>query len=324
MLASYFIEISDRAQFDKLAELSSHLTSDQLESDFKQGFFTGYLIYDSSDRVLSYVILTKGYSTWQHRMLYISDLWFNPTLNQDEICTILASTRDFLFTKLRKLDVMRLQINLEFTEENEFLKNWFLTDKAVNLTVQEGWHVLELNEHSMLKFMDLKTKYNESEFRMAKVQEMNLYANAIRDLIRELAEFESMVDQVDTRSDKLVRDYANDENKFYDSVVVLDNRTQELVGYALYFLSYDLKRGRGCYMEDLYIKEKFRKQGLGIALWREVIADCVQNYKTCSMRWSVLDWNKSAIEFYYKFGSVDLTVLNKLNFVRYTTDRIYS
>jgi hypothetical protein len=326
MLVANFVEICERVHFEKLAALTRHLTADQLEADFKQDFFRGYFcvknLADSLDSVHAYSIVTKGYSTWQHRMHYIQNLWFSSSLSQSEIAATLASIRDFLFPNARKLDVQRIQINMEVNEQNEFLTNWFMSDHAVNLTVKEGWHVFEMSESNMLKFIDMKSKYNETEFRMVKVEEMSLYADAIRDLIREIAVFENMLDQFETNSEKLVRDYANDENKFYHCVLCLD-KADNVIGYALYFLSYHLQRGRGCYLEDLYISEKYRSQGLGMKMWRYMVRDCLVNFNVKFMQWSVLDWNKSAIDIYTNFNGVNLTELNKINFIRYTTSRIY-
>ena len=51
-----------------------------------------------------------------------------------------------------------------------------------------------------------------------------------------------------------------------------------MIGYAVYYFNYEMERGRGCYLEDLYIQEKYRRMGLGTLLWREVIEDCLKNY----------------------------------------------
>jgi GNAT superfamily N-acetyltransferase len=56
------------------------------------------------------------------------------------------------------------------------------------------------------------------------------------------------------------------------------------------------------YLEDIYIKESYRKQNLGTALLKKVFD--VARLEDCKrVRWQVLNWNKSAIQMYKKNGA---------------------
>ena len=326
--ASNIIALSDDNQLEKLSELIAQHTLEskfdrsRFVQDFKQGIFKAFYVNDSnSDSIIAFVLITKGYSTWQHRLFAINALWLESRLDLNTKNTVLELLRSFLFEFARKLDCKRILYNLEINEKNKQLVDWLVLDGITNMTIKEEWSIFEMRHAAMTKFLEIKHKYSQ-DFRIIKVTDMKKYANAIRDLIRVLAVYEKLQDQCETSSASLVRDYASEE-KFYESIIVLDKQ-ENVVGYSFYSMIYELERGRGCFMDDLFIKEEFRGCGLGAALWREVMSDCLTNFDVRFMQWSVLKWNKPAIDFYFKFNSVDLTDVCSLNFFRYTTDRIYS
>ena len=50
------------------------------------------------------------------------------------------------------------------------------------------------------------------------------------------------------------------------------------------------------------IKKQYRNKGVGSALFEETINIC-KHLKLNGMIWQVLDWNKSAINFYKKYNA---------------------
>ena len=78
--------------------------------------------------------------------------------------------------------------------------------------------------------------------------------------------------------------------------------TKILIGYALFFPTYSTWDGRTVKIEDLYIEPEYRGKGYGTQLLKSVNGFALK--RGCArVHWNVLDWNKSAIDFYKKLGA---------------------
>ena len=77
----------------------------------------------------------------------------------------------------------------------------------------------------------------------------------------------------------------------------------EPAGFAIFFATYSTFLGRqGIYLEDIYVREALRGRGIGKRLLVEVARMAVE--RNCGrLEWSVLDWNKPAIDFYESLGA---------------------
>ncbi len=78
---------------------------------------------------------------------------------------------------------------------------------------------------------------------------------------------------------------------------------QTLIGYALYFYNYSSFVAKPTlYLEDLFVLEECRKQGVGFDLFRRCVDEAIS--KGCGrMEWAVLTWNEKALKFYEKLGA---------------------
>jgi len=87
----------------------------------------------------------------------------------------------------------------------------------------------------------------------------------------------------------------------------------EAAGFALYFHNFSTFLGRrGLWLEDLFVRPAYRRQGCAQALLRALAAIAVE--RRCGrFEWTVLDWNAQAIEFYVSLGA---TVLPDWRIVR--------
>jgi GNAT superfamily N-acetyltransferase len=77
-------------------------------------------------------------------------------------------------------------------------------------------------------------------------------------------------------------------------------------GLALYFFNYSTWISRnGLYLEDLYVRPEFRRQGVARALMRrlEVIAD---EHGCGRLQWLVLRENTPAVQLYERLGALAL------------------
>ena len=115
-------------------------------------------------------------------------------------------------------------------------------------------------------------------------------------MITELAKFERAEDQVQTTLTQLEEDGFGD-NKAFEFLIV--KKEDVYCGFALYYSGYSTWKGATLYLEDFMIREKFRNQGLGSLLFKEIVNIAIKN-KVKRLDWQVLEWNKSAINFYNK------------------------
>jgi GNAT superfamily N-acetyltransferase len=112
-------------------------------------------------------------------------------------------------------------------------------------------------------------------------------------LIKELAAFEKAPEKV-TNSVELMK-----EEKDLFHCFVAETETGEIVGMALYFYAYYTWVGKSLYLDDIYVKEKFRKHKIGTSLLRKIFE--IANTENCKrVRWQVLSWNQPAIQMYKK------------------------
>jgi GNAT superfamily N-acetyltransferase len=123
-------------------------------------------------------------------------------------------------------------------------------------------------------------------------------AATILRLIRELAAYEDLLDQVRASEADILRDGFGDPPRFE---CLLAEQDGVAVGFALFFHNYSTFEGRsGLYLEDLYVNERVRSLGLGRALMARLASLAVA--RGClRLELAVLDWNP-ARAFYRRLG----------------------
>jgi GNAT superfamily N-acetyltransferase len=119
-------------------------------------------------------------------------------------------------------------------------------------------------------------------------------------MIRELADFEKELDQVEATPEDIVREGFTGSPGFHALIAEWDGRP---VAYAVYFFTFSTWAGKqSMFVEDLFVREEFRRKGIGRGMLCKMAA-IAQERKCYGMRWEVLNWNKSAIEFYRSLGA---------------------
>ncbi|MDA3892641.1 MAG: GNAT family N-acetyltransferase [Salinivirgaceae bacterium] len=104
----------------------------------------------------------------------------------------------------------------------------------------------------------------------------------ILELFREFAAFENLESQMTNNLEQML-----EEKEFFNWYVVKTNNNT-IIGYATYFYTYFTWSGKSIYMEDLYIKEKYRGEGLGTKLIntqieRFAIANLLNRLRSCKV-----------------------------------------
>jgi GNAT superfamily N-acetyltransferase len=122
----------------------------------------------------------------------------------------------------------------------------------------------------------------------------------ILSLIRELAEYEKLSDEVVATEDGL-RDSLFGERRYAE--VLIAEHGGAPAGFALFFHNFSTFLGKpGLYLEDLYVKPAFRGAGIGKKLLVRLASLAIG--RGCGrLEWWVLDWNEPAIGFYRSVGA---------------------
>jgi len=122
-------------------------------------------------------------------------------------------------------------------------------------------------------------------------------------LITELAEYETLTHLVAATEDGLHQALFGPRPA---AEAVVAYAGDEPVGFALFFQNFSTFVGRpGLYLEDLFVRPKWRGKGAGARLLKHLAAIAVErNYGR--MEWMVLDWNETAIDFYRRLGAKPL------------------
>jgi GNAT superfamily N-acetyltransferase len=125
--------------------------------------------------------------------------------------------------------------------------------------------------------------------------------DVILELIRDLATYERAPEQARASAQQLRAVLFGEPAHVFCDVVEAEG---DVVGFALWFLSYSTWSGTlGIYLEDLFVRPQHRGLGYGKALLAGLARECVTSgYHR--LQWSVLDWNRPAIDFYESLGAI--------------------
>ncbi|XP_028252930.1 diamine acetyltransferase 2-like [Parambassis ranga] len=130
-------------------------------------------------------------------------------------------------------------------------------------------------------------------------------------MIMELAEYEKLAEHVKITQSDLEQDGFSKNPLFHGLIAEVPERHktkegQTKIGYALYFYTYSSFSGRAVYMEDLYVMPEFRGEGIGKALMSKV-AQLGLTAGCNELNFTILNWNKSSLDFYHSLGCYDIT-----------------
>lgn len=138
---------------------------------------------------------------------------------------------------------------------------------------------------------------NTIEIREAVADDSQLILKFVTDL----ATYEKAEHEVIARAEDIRKSIFGGDSTVKALICSLNNTP---IGFAIYFYNYSTWQGRkGLYLEDLYITPEHRRIGAGKKLLKHLAAIAVA--EGCGrFEWSVLDWNKPALQLYQSIGAM--------------------
>jgi GNAT superfamily N-acetyltransferase len=125
-------------------------------------------------------------------------------------------------------------------------------------------------------------------------------ASQILHFIKAIAAFEELSDEVKATEGNILK-YLFGEHSVASCLLAFEAET--CIGFALYFKNFSTFVCKpGIYLEDLFVEPNYRGKGYGKALLMELV-QLAKSLDYGRVEWSVLNWNKSAIEFYESIGA---------------------
>lgn len=122
-------------------------------------------------------------------------------------------------------------------------------------------------------------------------------AGIIHRFICELAEYEGEPDGVRLTPEVLHRHMAQ---KHFECLIAEENKIP--IGFALFCQNFHTWVGPVMWLDDIYVREQYRGNGCGKALFRKLI-QIAQERGYARIDWRVLNWNELAISFYKRLGA---------------------
>lgn len=125
-------------------------------------------------------------------------------------------------------------------------------------------------------------------------------AGLIMNFIRELAVYEKLLHEVEATEADITRELFGASPRVFCEIAEWDGAP---IGFALWYYTFSTFRGRhGIWLEDLYVSPTARGKGVGKALMATLAERCAKE-ELARLEWWVLDWNKTAIDFYTSLGA---------------------
>ena len=127
---------------------------------------------------------------------------------------------------------------------------------------------------------------------------------AIVAMIRELAQFERAADECTVTESQISTALFGGDPVGFCHIAEVDGQPAAI---ALWFRNFSTWDGvAGVYLEDLFVREAFRRRGLARNMLATLARECVDNgYSRLS--WAVLDWNVNAIALYDAVGGKQMS-----------------
>lgn len=152
------------------------------------------------------------------------------------------------------------------------------------------------SEYLLFLFMSITETIPHLSIRKARPSD----AEAFLSLVDALADFEKLQRPDEAARERLKRDVFGDAPRIEVYFAALG---EEIVGYGIILETYSSFLALPTlYLEDIFVLPHYRGQGIGKRLFL-ALASLAKQRGCGRMEWTVLDWNRHAIDFYTNFGA---------------------
>jgi len=144
-------------------------------------------------------------------------------------------------------------------------------------------------------------------------------AEAVLFLVDGLAKYERLPPPDPAAKERLISDMFAERPRIQAYLAEYNGRA---AGYAFVFESYSSFLALPTlYLEDLFVLPEYRSKKVGLALFTSMVKEAFD--RGCGrMEWSVLDWNRLAIDFYKRLGATQMKEWQLYRLVRSDMERI--
>jgi GNAT superfamily N-acetyltransferase len=120
---------------------------------------------------------------------------------------------------------------------------------------------------------------------------------AIIATLKEFAIFQKTPPEKVTNTPELMK-----EEKDFFKCYIAEDEEGSFMGMATYSFVYYTWSGKSLYLDDLYVKQEYRKLKVGKSLLNKIF-EIAKQARCKRVRWLVSNWNTNAIDFYVKCGA---------------------